>query len=228
VTEEETPPTDAATAEADPRQSVHQHEPLLNPGFVHNLRERLRELDPEQVEELQERLRSAPLTRLVGLAGQAVGQTYRRLFAEQDGLSPGAAAVLNALAWGQGRGLERGEPGRATHTELARRCMITPATLTGIVSTLEKAGYVRRERDQADRRVVWLLLTDEGLARARQIGARVADAHSALVPALSPELEAAVRGFLITVIENNFAIVQEIPPVSETDGSETELRRPQC
>ena len=228
MTEEETSPPAAATAEVHPRRAAHQHERLLGPSFPHDLKERLRELDPEQLDELRERLRSAPLTRLVGLAGQAVGQTYRRLFAEEDGLSPGAAAVLNALAWGQGRGLERGEPGRATHTELARRCMITPATLTGIVSTLEKAGYVRRERDKADRRVVWLLLTDEGLARARQIAARVTDAHTALVPTLTPELEAALRGFLITVIENNFAIIQEIPPVSETDVSETELRRPQC
>ena len=160
---------------------------------------------------------------LVGLAGQAVGHTYRRLFAAEDGLSPGAAAVLSALARGQGRGLEHGEPGRATHTGLAQRCLITPATLTGVVSTLEKAGYVRRERDEADRRVVWLLLTEAGEVRAQQITARAADAHSALVPALSPELEAAIRGFLITVIENDLAIVQELPPVSEN-----QLRRPQC
>jgi DNA-binding MarR family transcriptional regulator len=211
------------TEDPNPRTAISTD--LFDPPKGLDLRERLRaiEADPQLAEELHERLRSAPLTRLVGLAGQAVGHTYRRLFAEEDGLSPGAAAVLNALAWGQGRGLERGEPGRATHTELARRCMITPATLTGIVSTLEKAGYVRRERDKSDRRVVWLVITDEGLARARQIAERVTDAHSALVPVLTPELEAAVRGFLITVIENNFAIVQEIPPVSEN-----EQRRPQC
>ena len=216
MTEEQpTPTTTAATDEFD-----------LRPKF--GLFERLQSAaaDPQQAfdpDELHERLRAAPVARLVGLAGQAVGHTFRRLFAEEDGLSPGAAAVLNALAWGQGRGLEQGEPGRATHTELARRCMITPATLTGIVSTLEKAGYVRRERDKADRRVVWLLLTDEGHARARRIAARITDAQPALVPELPPELEATVRDFLITVIENNLAIVQEIPPVSEN-----ELRRPQC
>jgi DNA-binding MarR family transcriptional regulator len=218
VTEEQASPPAAATEEFDPRRAFDP-------------RERLR--DAPMSEELRERLRSAPLIRLVGLAGQAVGHTYRRLFAEEDGLSPGAAAVLNALAWGHGRGLERGEPGRATHTELARRCLITPATLTGIVSTLEKAGYVRRERDGDDRRVVWLLPTDEGLARARQIDTRAVDAHSALVPALTPELEAAIRAFLITVIENDFANVQESPPMSEAElrelrGELRELRRPQC
>jgi len=211
MTEKQTTPPAAAKAEFGLQKYLELHE-------------RLRESDPQQADELRERLRNAPLTRLVGLAGQAVGHTFRRLFAEEDGLSPGAAAVLTALAWGQGRGLvDHGEPGRATHTQLAQRCLITPATLTGVVTTLEKAGYVRRERDQNDRRVVWLLLTEDGEVRARQIAARAADAHSVLVPALSSELEAVIRQFLITVIENDLAIVQEIPPVSET-----ELRRPQC
>ena len=211
MTEKQTTPPAAAKAEFGLHKLMELHE-------------RLREIDPQQAAELHERLHNAPLTRLVGLAGQAVGHTFRRLLAEEDGLSPGAAAVLTALAWGQGRGLaDHGEPGRATHTQLAQRCLITPATLTGVVTTLEKAGYVRRERDKNDRRVVWLLLTEDGEVRARQIAARAADAHSVLVPALSSELEAVIRQFLITVIENDLAIVQEIPPVSET-----ELRRPQC
>jgi MarR family transcriptional regulator, organic hydroperoxide resistance regulator len=223
VTEDQTTQPAAAPAEVGPGQSAHPHGRPRHSTFSHELRERMRELGPEQADELSERLRNAPLTRLIGLAGQAVGHTYRRLFAEEDGLSPGAAAVLNALAWGRGPGIAAGEPGRATHADLARRCLITPATLTGIVSTLEKAGYVRRERDQADRRVVWLLTTDEGLVRAKRITDRAVDAHCALVPALTPELESAIRGFLITVIENDLAIVQENPPVPET-----ELRRPQC
>jgi DNA-binding MarR family transcriptional regulator len=156
--------------------------------------------------------------RLVGLAGQAVGNRFRRAFAEEDGLSPGAAAVLLGLAFGQGRGLDAGSPGRATHSELAARCLITPATLTGIVSTLEKAGYVRRDRDRADRRVVWLALTEQGEVRARQIGARITDANDELMKQLTPELEEAMRGFLITVIENDLAIFQEAPALSHPDS----------
>jgi len=109
---------------------------------------------PQQDAELQERLRTWPLLRLLTLAGHSTGNRFRRLLADEDGLSPGAAAVLTMLAWGTGRGLAAGTPGRATHSDLAARCMIAPATVTGIVSTLEKAGYVRRERDTADRRVV--------------------------------------------------------------------------
>lgn len=182
---------------------------------------------PRDSSELHERLSTVPIMRLVGLAGQAVGNRFRRAFADEDGLSPGAAAVLMGLARGQGAGLEQGTPGRATHSELAHRCLITPATLTGIVSTLEKAGYVRRDRDRTDRRVVWLALTQEGDVRAQQITARVRDANAELMKQLTPELEAAMRGFLITVIENDLAIVQEASSLSPSDpGRPTEPGHP--
>lgn len=179
--------------------------------------------DPEEFASLRRRLLGSPLMRLVGLAGQSVGHSFRRVFADEDGLSPGSAAVLSALAFGTGPGFAAaGTPGRSTHSDLAKRCMITPATLTGVVSTLEKAGYVSRERDQADRRVVWLLLTESGELRAKQIGARFIAANDALTRDLDPEFEEALRAFLITVIENNFAIVQEIPPVSDNDVHSTD------
>jgi DNA-binding MarR family transcriptional regulator len=183
--------------------------------------------------ELHRRLLGSPTMRLVGLAGQAMGNRYRRVLAEEDGLSPGAAGVLNALAWGQGRGLEAGTPGRATHSELAQRCMITPATLTGLVSTLEKAGYVRRRRDESDRRVVWLTLTEAGQARAEEIAVRARAANDELRRKLTPELEAALRDFLITVIENDLAVVHqetsvltEHTPQPEEPGHRAPTARP--
>lgn len=185
-------------------------------------REQIDPFDAIQAGELHERLHGEPLMRLVGLAGHSVGHSFRRVFADEDGLSPGAAGVLSALAFGKGRGLKTGTPGRATHTDLAQRCLITPATLTGVVSTLEKAGYVRRERDQADRRVVWLLLTDSGEERAKEIGARFAAVNEALTRGIDSELEQELRAFLITVIENNLAIVQEIPPVPDQPDNDVQ------
>jgi DNA-binding MarR family transcriptional regulator len=184
---------------------------------------------PQEVAELQERLRSWPLLRLLTLAGHSTGNRFRRVLADEDGLSPGAAAVLTMLAWGSGRCLAAGTPGRATHSDLAGRCMITPATLTGIVSTLEKAGYVRRERDTADRRVVWLLLTEAGATRAKEIGDRATAANTDLVRSLTPEIERLLRDFLITVIENDLAIVQEAPALTDhrstpADPSESRSR----
>src|SRR5262249_45382179 len=110
-------------------------------------------------------LSDAPLLRLVSLAGHMVSQRVGRVMNQQHGLTSSGAAVLSVLTWGVGRGLDTGTPGRATHAELAQRCFFTPATLTGVIDTLEKSGYVRRERDETDRRVVWLVLTDAGRER---------------------------------------------------------------
>jgi DNA-binding MarR family transcriptional regulator len=50
----------------------------------------------------------------------------------------------------------------ATLSAMARRLMVAPTVLTGIVDRLEKRGYVRREDDPLDRRKLRLCLSDEG------------------------------------------------------------------
>jgi DNA-binding MarR family transcriptional regulator len=179
---------------------------------------------------MTERLRGWPLLRLLALAGHATGNRFRRVLAEEDGMSPGAAAVLTMLAWGSGRGLSTGTPGRATHSDLANRCLIAPATLTGIVSTLEKAGYVRRERDTADRRVVWLVITESGSTRAQEIGRRASAANTELVRDLTPDIEQALRDFLITVIESDLAVFQEAPALTDhrPPSAQHSESRPRC
>ena len=49
-----------------------------------------------------------------------------------------------------------------TLAELARRCMVAPTVITGIVDRLERQGLIRRESDSRDRRVNRLVLTDAG------------------------------------------------------------------
>lgn len=48
--------------------------------------------------------------------------------------------------------------------EVARRLMVTPAVVTGLIDRLERRGYVRRVSGGSDRRRVHLALTDEGRA----------------------------------------------------------------
>lgn len=50
-----------------------------------------------------------------------------------------------------------------TLAELARRCMVAPTVITGIVDRLERQGLIRREADPHDRRVNRLVLTEEGV-----------------------------------------------------------------
>ncbi len=79
---------------------------------------------------------------------------------EALGLYEGQPAVLRAL-WGQ-EGL--------THTELARRLRVQPATITKMVQRMEKSGFVERRPDPGDERVSRVYLSEAG--RAVQAGVR--------------------------------------------------------
>jgi DNA-binding MarR family transcriptional regulator len=145
-------------------------------------------------------LASAPLLRLVSLAGQLTTQRWNRIMSRQHGLTASGANVLALLAWANAAGLSSTKTGRVTHTEMARHCGIRPATLTGIVDTLERAGYLRRERDGTDRRVVWLTLTDDGWRRARDIGCQMRDVFPSMPVMRDVAKAAIIREFLIDII----------------------------
>jgi DNA-binding MarR family transcriptional regulator len=46
--------------------------------------------------------------------------------------------------------------------ELSKKMYLRPSTITGLIDRLEKRGYVVRDRDQRDRRVVKIRLTPKG------------------------------------------------------------------
>lgn len=52
--------------------------------------------------------------------------------------------------------------GNSTMSEVAQRLGITVGTLTTAVKTLEKKGFVLRQKGDADRRTVWLMLSPTG------------------------------------------------------------------
>ncbi len=54
--------------------------------------------------------------------------------------------------------------GRATAGRLAEVTGLTTGAITGVVDRLERAGYVRRERDEADRRKVFIVIVPETTA----------------------------------------------------------------
>lgn len=52
--------------------------------------------------------------------------------------------------------------GPRTPAELAEAAGVTRATMTGLIDTLERDGYVKREPDPDDRRMMSVLLTAKG------------------------------------------------------------------
>lgn len=57
---------------------------------------------------------------------------------------------------------EDGECGPRTPAELAAAAGVTRATMTGLVDTLERDGFVKREPDPTDRRTISVRLTAKG------------------------------------------------------------------
>lgn len=58
--------------------------------------------------------------------------------------------------------------GRVTAGRLAEVTGLTTGAITGVVDRLEKAGLVRRERDDADRRKVFIAVVPEAIAKISQ------------------------------------------------------------
>ena len=69
---------------------------------------------------------------------------------------------IHALLW-------LGHDGPLTMGELARRVAVTEKTVTGVVDRLERDGYLRRERDRLDRRIVRARATERGAHLGRLI-----------------------------------------------------------
>jgi DNA-binding MarR family transcriptional regulator len=55
--------------------------------------------------------------------------------------------------------------GRVTAGRLAELTGLTTGAITGVVDRLEKAGLVRRERDEEDRRKVFIAIVPENVAK---------------------------------------------------------------
>ncbi|MGA2518267.1 MAG: MarR family transcriptional regulator [Thermodesulfobacteriota bacterium] len=53
-------------------------------------------------------------------------------------------------------------------SDLSERMYLHPSTITGVIDRLEKKGYVTRNRDRVDRRVIYVQLTAQGKKLAKK------------------------------------------------------------
>ena len=121
-------------------------------------RDGARLLDAERL--IQERLgdRRLDFDSMLAVSNIYRAATAVRRRAEKDvlsefGLSWGGFTTLWVLwVWGE-----------MQTAELADECDLSKGTLTGVVKTLERRGFVKRTRVESDRRRVTVALTDAGL-----------------------------------------------------------------
>jgi DNA-binding MarR family transcriptional regulator len=115
-------------------------------------------------------------------------------------------------------GLYRGQPpllhvlvheGGLSHSELATRLHVTPATMSKMVSRMEKVGVVKTGPDPDDQRVSRVYLTDHGRDLHRQAQAQMEQLELETFEGLSEDELTALRGFMEHMRDNLLSVVDE-------------------
>lgn len=86
--------------------------------------------------------------------------------------------------------------GPRTPAALAEAAGVTRATMTGLIDTLERDGYVKREADKTDRRMLTVLLTEKGETFLRNL----LPAHFKISAAVMSALDENERKILVTLL----------------------------
>jgi DNA-binding MarR family transcriptional regulator len=103
-----------------------------------------------------------------------------------------------------------------TPTALAERTAVTPATMTGLIDTLEKDGLVQRLSDPQDRRKVIVSLAP----RAHDLLAQILPGHFRLLAAILRPLSLSDRKRLVSLLQVVAAHATSLALDRETTGAE--------
>ncbi|WP_131736755.1 MarR family winged helix-turn-helix transcriptional regulator [Actinomadura roseirufa] len=131
-----------------------------------------------------------PIGRLFAVASRLSGPIVLRLV-ERHGVSPAGFFTLRALSVEDG--LRAGE--------IARRLLITPATVTSVVDTLERNGHAERRRSEQDRRAVLVHITEAGRRLVAEKNQPIGHDIVQLYDVVDEGDEPAVRRFLLSLIK---------------------------
>lgn len=142
----------------------------------------------------------APLQALMLSAAKLFG-AYAQSTVDAAGLklSMAGLGVLRVLASADG----------LKASEVAARAWSSPGTLTAVVNTLVKDGFVERRADPGDRRVVRLYITDEGRALITYYVTQAAGKMRKAFDFVEEEDEAVVRKFFVQMIGHLGQLMRE-------------------
>lgn len=89
-----------------------------------------------------------------------------------------------------------------TMTELSEYINSPLNTATGIVDRLVKSGYIKRERSEADRRVVLIQFTEKGSSEVKKIKEIVSKYFNIILKDLTPKEKMFLFRILLKVMNN--------------------------
>ena len=111
---------------------------------------------------------------------------------EETGIGGGQIPVL----------IELHKHGELNQRDLAERTRVTPATMSGTLKRLEKAGFISRTTDENDARISLVRLTDEGRLQCENARRGFDTACHQLLAGLNTD-DLAQLGTLLTSIQEN-------------------------
>jgi len=113
-------------------------------------------------------------------------QKYFYEIAQSYGLAPAQLGALRRLWKNDG----------IANTELGERLLLKTSTVTALIDRMERDGFVFRERNKEDRRVVNIWLTEKG----KQLKGNVPDLESVMLERLKGKLTEAEIGELTRLL----------------------------
>jgi DNA-binding MarR family transcriptional regulator len=141
-----------------------------------------------------------------------------------------AAATVQAKHWGQGLSMRQlsvvsaMRSGVSSPGVLARRLMVTPAVITGLLDRLERQGYVRREMEADDRRRLRLVLTKTGMAVSDAVQQALTRELASHFQATDEELS--LLGRALEPLERTLALLDSRQLPLGADDAEPEAPKP--
>jgi DNA-binding MarR family transcriptional regulator len=114
-------------------------------------------------------------------------------------ISPAGLGVLRVLLTGDG----------LKSSDVAARGWSSPGTLTSVVNTLVREGYVERRSDAGDRRIVRLFVTDKGRRVCADYFSVAGPSWHRAFDFVSTEDEPVIRKFFLDMIEQFSELVRK-------------------
>ena len=132
-----------------------------------------------------------PILGLLGMVSHRAKNTAKDMYQEFD-MNRSSAGVLFMLH----------KRKTMSQKELAKRLNVTAPSITSMIQKMEKSGYIVRNVDEKDQRMMRLDLTEKGQACIEHVKAITEKMDEIAFTGISPEEKMLLRRILFQICEN--------------------------
>ena len=132
-----------------------------------------------------------PTLGILGMTTHKIGKLAQTMYAEYD-LNKSQSMILFQLH----------RDGRISQNELAQKLNVSAPSITSMIQKMEKSGYIVRNVDEKDQRMMRLDLTEKGQACIEHVKAITEKMDEIAFTGISPEENMLLRRILFQICEN--------------------------